>query len=49
VLVYDGNDWSGDTTEGKEVCDLIGMACSGEVMGILECFCKDQETVFYRG
>jgi hypothetical protein len=48
-LVYVGSDWSGNTTGGKEVCDWIGIGCSGEVMGILECFCRDQEMVFFRG
>jgi hypothetical protein len=36
MFVYDCNDWSGDTTEGMEVCDLIGIVCSGEFMGILD-------------
>jgi hypothetical protein len=49
VLVYAGNDWSGDTMEGKEVSGWIGIGCSGEVMGILVCFCSDQEMkVFFR-
>jgi hypothetical protein len=50
VLVYAGNDWSGDTAEGKEVSGWTGTGCLGEVMGILVCFCRDWEMkVFFRG
>jgi hypothetical protein len=51
VLVSAGNDWSGDTTESKEVSGWIGIDCSdSKVMGIWECCSRYQKIkIFFRG
>jgi hypothetical protein len=50
VLVSAGNDWSGDTTESKEVSCWIGIGCSdSKVMGVWECCNRYQKMKIFRG